>query len=573
MKRLIVLLVIGVCHLGFSQELPLAAEKQLELHDSLSKALNFYDLRVLKGYEWAKAIKRGETLEMDLLGQIVEAKLESHSLRAKDFRVVMVMDDGQEFEVDRPVPTYRGHLVGIPDSEVRLVINEKMISGTVNMEGEVFHFQPASKFLAKVGNGITVIYRDTDVLEEAKAFCGMKYHKTASENLYEKSFLVSPATPKVVQIALDTDGEFVQNHPGQDISDLLEGFINQLDAIWRADLDLQLEITAIFVRPNPNRDPWNSTPYGHGPTRYGPLGGGDNCLQPGNGVFEQFRNFWNASPSNPLRDIMVLFVGRDMKLCPTASDPVIHELFGSAGFLGTICRFPDRAYVIQEEYPINTPGLLAHEIGHSLNGEHRFTADCNPGPPIGPVLCGTVEAGSDFYSAHNINRIGNYLAANNGCLGEEFSFTSVADAYVLPWWPNNNYGSRKEIFIRTSPQWPSDGYIKFNVQGLTGAVSSAKLRIKTGPGDIPTVKLYTVSHNSWNEFTITWNNRPPFVFDAGTFGPFPPDSWVELDVTSFVSGNGVVTIGITSLDDLPDVWILSRQHPTDKPQLIVRTHN
>lgn len=573
MRRLMVLMIFCFCQLGFSQELSLEKHQQLELHDSLSKALNFYDLRKIQGKQWIKTIDQGETFEVDLLGQLVEVKLEPHNLRAKNFRSVMVMDDGKEFEINRPISTYRGQIEGVPDSDVRLVITEEMITGTVKMEGEVFFFEPASKFNAKMRSDITVIYRDADVQETAKAFCGMEYHQAASENLREKLVSVSAAPPKVVQIALDTDGEFVQNHPGQNISDLLEGYINQLDAIWRADLNLQLEITAIYVRTNPNTDPWNNTPYGHGPTRFGPLSGGDACQTPGNGMFEQFRNYWNNASSAPQRDIMVLFVGRDMKLCPTKADPVVRELFGTAGFLGTICRFPDRAYVVQEEYPINTAGLLAHEIGHSLNGEHRFTSNCNPGLPIGPVLCGTVEPGSDYYSAHNINRIGNFLAANGGCLGQEFTFTSIGDAYVLPWWPNNNYGRRKEIFIRTSPQWPSDGYIKFNVQGLTGAVSSAKLRVKTGPGVIPTIRLFSVQNQAWNEFTITWNNRPHFLFSTGTLGPFAANSWVELDVTNFVSGNGVVTIGLTSLNDLPNSWIASRQHPTDKPQLIVKTHD
>lgn len=568
MRQMIMWVVLGLCHLGFAQEITLDAGKRLALHESLAQSLNFYDLRELQNSQWTKAIHRGETIELDLLGQLVEAQLQPYSLRAKNFRSVMILEDGSEVEVNRPVPTYRGSLIGIPDSDVRLIITDEMITGTVKMEGEVYFFQPVAKFHKKMGTDITVIYRDSDVQEGAKAFCGMEYHEKASENLMNK--LSFSTYPKVVQIGLDTDGEFVQAHPGQNISDLLEGYINQLDAIWRADLDLQLEITGIFVRSNPATDPWNSTPYGHGPTRFGPLSGGDNCLQPGDGVFEQFRNYWNSTSIQLERDIMVLFVGRDLKLCPTANQGEA-ELFGTAGFLGTICRYPDRAYVVQEEYPINTAGLLAHEIGHSLDGIHINHPDCNPGFPIGPVLCGTVEAGSDYYASSNITRIGNFLNSHGNCLGEEVHFTCTADAYVIPNWPNNNYGVRNEVFVRTSPIYDRNGYFKFNVTGLTSTISSAKLRMKVGPVTIPSAMVYGVAHNNWGEFTITWNNAPAFLFKAEKTGVLPANTWIEIDVSSIVNnGNGVYTIGITAPHDIPNLYFRSRQS-TDKPTLIIRT--
>ena len=563
--------VLGLSCLGFAQDRFVNESEITDLHLALEKSLNFYDLRQLDGASWTKAIQQGETIEVDLLGQPVEIELQQHNLRAPNFRAVQVDENGVEIPIADTVSTYRGSVVGYPGSEVRLVITDRMITGTIQIEGEVFFFQPASKFSAKMGSDITVVYRDLDVQDQAKAFCGMKYHQEASKKLLDNVYLGT--NPKVVQIALDMDGEFRQAHPTlsvQDLKDLLEGYVNQLDAIWRSDLDLQLEITAIYVRTNPATDPWDSTTYGHGPTRFGPLSGGDPCLVSADGLFEQFRTYWNSSPSTPTRDIFVLFVGRDMKLCPTSADPVERELFGSAGFLGTICRYPDRAYVIMEEYTINTAGLMAHEIGHSLNGEHVFISDCDPGLPIGPVLCGTVEAGSDYYSATNITKIGNFVAANDDCLGEELEFTSVADAYVIPEWPNNNYGSRNEVFIRTGTVYKRNGYVKFNVTGLTSTISSATLRIKIGPVTIPSAVIYPVADNSWGEFTITWNNAPSFGFSIASVGPLAANTWVDIDVTALISGNGIHTLGITAQQDTPNMYFRSRQS-TDKPLLIIKT--
>ena len=567
MKPHFTVINLVVASLCFAQRPQPEAVKVRALQATLDLSLHDYQLYQLDNRTWLTQIQRGEPITLDLNGLAVEAKLVPHNLRARDFLAVTVAENGEEVPVFRPVSTYRGNLLGFPDSDLRLTVTDRLISGTVTLEGEVFFLQPAAKFDAAMGSEITVVYRDTDVREEAQAFCGMRYHQEASEKIIRS--MKAGANPRVVQIALDTDGEFYQNHSSVDVHSLLEGFVNQLDAIWRNDLDLQLEITRIFVRTNPNTDPWSSTIYGHGPNRFGPFFGGGTCLTPGDGLWEQFRNFWNASTANFSRDIMVLFVGRDMKLCPTSSSGEA-ELFGTAGDLGTICEHPDRAYVVMEEYPTNTAGLMAHEIGHSLNGVHIFDPICDPGLPIGPVLCGTVEAGSDYYDPSNITRIGNFVGANNDCLGEEVEFTIVADSYTLPNWPNNNYGSNTRVFMRTGESgYARNGYFKFTVSGITDGVSSAKMRVKTGPVAFPHLYVYQVNDSSWGEFTITWNNAPAFGKSLGDLGPLPANSWVDIDVSAIITGNGTFTIGINA-PDIPNLYFRSRQ-TAEKPKLIVFT--
>lgn len=563
----LLLLPLGFAQTNFRQDF-----QNPILKDSLDQALTFYETHQFDGADLLSQIENGTPIALDLLGILIDVKLEPIDLRSSNPYMVTMADDGTAIPVYRPVRTYRGNVDGIPDSDVALLITEDLITGTVRMEEEVFFLQPAQKFNAKLGTDTTVIYRDADVRDHAKASCGMEYLETASEKLLDQTKATYSVNPKVVQIALDTDGEFVQAHPSIDVHDLLENYVNQLDVIWRNDLNLQLEITAIIVRPNPSTDPWTNTIYGHGPLRFGQYGGGGGtCQTPGDGLWEQFSNYWNSNGSF-YHDIMVLFVGRDMKLCPTTTDPTTYELFGTAGALGTVCRYPDRAYVVMEEYTVNTVGLMAHEIGHSLNGIHVNSSDCNPGPPIGPVLCGTVEPGSDYYAASNITRITNFLNTYGSCLGEEIHFPITADTYVLPQWPNNNYGANNYVWMRTGPSgYIRKAYFKFTVSGLTSTISSAKMRALTGPVAFPSITLSAVKDTTWGEYTITWNNAPPFGFSMGASPGLPASTWVDINLSPFITGNGVFTVGAVA-PDIPNLYFRTR-HTPEAPTLIIKTND
>ena len=120
----------------------------------------------------------------------------------------------------------------------------------------------------------------------------------------------------------------------------------------------------------------------------------------------------------------------------------------------------------------------------------------------------------------------------------------VADAYVRSDVPAGNFGSDTILIGRTSPQ--IDSYIKFDVTGLSGAPGKATLRLWMETTGTTSYRVYQVVDTSWTESGITFNNRPAFGFLLGSNAPTTAGTWMDLEVTGAVDGNGLVSFGLAS---------------------------
>jgi hypothetical protein len=148
------------------------------------------------------------------------------------------------------------------------------------------------------------------------------------------------------------------------------------------------------------------------------------------------------------------------------------------------------------------------------------------------------------------------------------TFSADADAEVNAGAPTTNYATAK---LRTDfDSTPEDSFLRFTVAGAAGGVQSAKLRVfaYTASADGPAV--YTAG-SSWTETAINWNNRP-----ARTSGPtddkgaIAANTWLEFDVTPFVTGNGTYNFSLAQTTS-DGVDIRSREYTTvaNRPQLVV----
>ena len=120
----------------------------------------------------------------------------------------------------------------------------------------------------------------------------------------------------------------------------------------------------------------------------------------------------------------------------------------------------------------------------------------------------------------------------------------VADAYVRSDVPGTNYGTATVLIGRTSPE--IDSYVKFDVGGLSGAPLQAVLRLWVETTGTTTYKVYQVTDSSWTEGGLTFDSRPAFGGLLATSGATTAGTWMDLDVTGAVNGNGLVTLGFTS---------------------------
>ena len=147
------------------------------------------------------------------------------------------------------------------------------------------------------------------------------------------------------------------------------------------------------------------------------------------------------------------------------------------------------------------------------------------------------------------------------------TFNPVADAYVTAAIPNTNYGLSQQIRIDAGPVVNS--YLTFNVQGLGGTVASAKLRIYANSSSSAGCKVFSVPDVSWGEQTIVYNNAPALGSQIGSYGAIRSSTWIEIDVTSLIRGNGTFSLAISGINDTA-VSLASRES-ANKPQLVVTT--
>lgn len=154
-----------------------------------------------------------------------------------------------------------------------------------------------------------------------------------------------------------------------------------------------------------------------------------------------------------------------------------------------------------------------------------------------------------------------------------FTFTPVADAYVYGGQPDTNFGSSTVLAARSSSfvGLPYHSYLRFTVEGLDGEVSSATLRLYSLDTDSAGFQVRTVNTTGfpWRENTITYNNAPAVGTVINTSGAIAADQWIEVDVTSYVNGEGTFNLALTT-SSYSLIEFHSRENSND-PELVIET--
>ncbi|MCA9899908.1 MAG: DNRLRE domain-containing protein, partial [Anaerolineales bacterium] len=155
--------------------------------------------------------------------------------------------------------------------------------------------------------------------------------------------------------------------------------------------------------------------------------------------------------------------------------------------------------------------------------------------------------------------------ATTGPGGSTFTFTSSDDAILLSNRPTSNYGTATILGTDDAPDIFS--VLKFNVAGLDGAVASATLRVFVTSGSFA-FNVAEVANNTWSEASVTYSNAPTAGASINGSGPVT-SGWVEIDVTSYISGDG--TFSLALLADAAGRNLFSSDEAGNGPELIVVT--
>jgi len=150
--------------------------------------------------------------------------------------------------------------------------------------------------------------------------------------------------------------------------------------------------------------------------------------------------------------------------------------------------------------------------------------------------------------------------------GSQFTFVPTADSFTDASTPTVNNGSLTQIRIDNSPIVNS--YLRFDIQGLSGNVTKATLRIHSNSSSTTGYQVYNIPDTTWGETTMTYNNAPPFGSVAGSMGAFSSGVWTTVDVTSLITGNGMVSLALTG-NGSTAVSFVSREGGANAPQLVI----
>ena len=152
--------------------------------------------------------------------------------------------------------------------------------------------------------------------------------------------------------------------------------------------------------------------------------------------------------------------------------------------------------------------------------------------------------------------------------GSTLALGAVADAYVSDGVTTNN-GTSTTLRVDGSPLVRS--YLRFNVQGITGGVSQASLRVFANSSQSVGYEVHGVADTSWGETAVTFANAPPFAaLSTGSSGPVGTGTWTTVDVTSLITGNGLVSLALTTANSTA-LSLASRESGANAPQLIIVT--
>ena len=147
------------------------------------------------------------------------------------------------------------------------------------------------------------------------------------------------------------------------------------------------------------------------------------------------------------------------------------------------------------------------------------------------------------------------------------TFAPTADSYVTnaSGQTTTNFGTATTFAVGVTPT--RHAFVMFNVTGLTGAPTSATLKLwaVSASGGSSAKSTTTV----WTETGINNTNAPAIGSTAvSTVGTVTAGTWATFTVTTLIAGNGLVAIAFTSASTAGVVFA-SREDAAHAPQLTV----
>ena len=149
------------------------------------------------------------------------------------------------------------------------------------------------------------------------------------------------------------------------------------------------------------------------------------------------------------------------------------------------------------------------------------------------------------------------------------TFTPIADAYVSASKPSTNFGTSTKLRADGSPI--QRAYLRFDVEGVSGTIVRVTLRLHAATAASTGYDLHGLPDTTWGEKAITYSNAPAPGATVGSSGAYSSGAWTSVDVTSLVSGNGLVSFAVTNASSTAAGFDSRESGSATAPQLVVET--
>ena len=197
----------------------------------------------------------------------------------------------------------------------------------------------------------------------------------------------------------------------------------------------------------------------------------------------------------------------------------------------------------------NQVNLTWHASGDNIGVTgYRVFRDATQIATLGAVTTysDTGAAGSTTYAytvraldaAGNVSDPSNSAPATTPAASATFTFSPEADARTQASAATTNYAT-SNLRIDGGSNPAVESLLRFTVTGApAGSIRSAKLRVYAYSGTVDGPAVFT-TNPAWTETAVNWNNRPPRTSaTTDDKGAIATNSWVEYDVTPFVTATG-----------------------------------
>jgi hypothetical protein len=381
-----------------------SSQDRRRVREAVERAIVNFDEMTLDPSSLLSEVRKTGRVTLATSHGTFELEVEPFDIRTGNYRAVAVGEGGVVTELPRtPSRAFRGKVVGMADTHVRLVLDDGEFQGIIVTPLENYYIQSERDFSSAAGSKDFVFYAGSSV-KSAGGECGT----TLAEKIDSHAGGAQPeathaskglttgdafAPKPEAEVATDADFEFTQTFGGNantTNADILN-IMTQVDGIYDAQMGIKIRV--VFQRAfTANTDPYTLT-----------------AASP---ALTQFRTSYDGSfapGSPPARDLTHLFTGKEMD----------GSTIGIA-FIASVCDAPTFAYGLSQSKFTNNGtqrvGLTAHEMGHNFSANHPDELIPEPSGCDPSIMNSFIQTTTDFCQFSR-DEITNHVVGTGGsCL-------------------------------------------------------------------------------------------------------------------------------------------------------------